>query len=60
MLQVQHHLSVQRGGHDQPGRAPGLETHVQSSHHESSGRQEWKDFLKIISLNCYTTTLFIV
>ena len=52
VLQVQQHLSVQGGGHDQPGRPQGLETHVQSPHHESSGCQEWKNFLKIVPVNC--------
>ena len=35
VLQVQLHLPVQGGGHDQPRRAEGLEADVQSSHYES-------------------------
>ena len=46
LLQVQRGVRVQGGGHDQPGRPPRLETHVQGPHHEGSRRQERKTVLE--------------
>ena len=46
LLQVQRGVRLQGGGHDQPGRPPRLETHVQGPHHEGSRRQERETILE--------------
>ena len=47
VLQAQLWLRLQGGGHDQRGRAPGLEADVQGPHHEGPGREKWKAVLKL-------------
>ena len=46
LLQVQRGVRLQGGGHDQPGRPPRLETHVQGPHHEGSRSQERQTVLE--------------
>ena len=58
VLQVQLFVWLQGGGHDQRGRAQGLETDVQGPYYEGPGSQNWQAILTLWkSVFCHLLTV---